>query len=146
MTWGWLRPVVLLPEGARRWSAPRRQVVLLHELVHVRRADWLVRLMARLACSVYWFNPLVWWAVRRLDLEQELACDEEVVACGTRASDYACHLLGIARTTTAQACRDWRLSPWQDPHNHDRSFTRVRVRHEAIVAVTIVRPRPRGEN
>jgi predicted nucleic acid-binding Zn-ribbon protein len=71
--------------------------VLLHELIHVARLDWPARLIARVARAVYWFNPLAWWAVRRLDLEQELACDEEVLALGTGASDYACHLLGIAR-------------------------------------------------
>jgi soluble cytochrome b562 len=75
----------------------RRQAVMLHEMVHVARFDWPVRTVARLARAVYWVNPLVWWAVRRLDLEQELACDEEVLALGTKASSYACHLLGIAR-------------------------------------------------
>ena len=71
--------------------------MLLHELLDVSRLDWPLRLVARLARGCYWFNPLAWWAVRRLDLEQELACDEEVVALGTRPSVYACHLLGIAR-------------------------------------------------
>jgi predicted nucleic acid-binding Zn-ribbon protein len=71
--------------------------VLLHEAIHVARFDWPVRTIARIARAAYWFNPLIWWAVRRLDLEQELACDEEVLALGTGASDYACHLLGVAR-------------------------------------------------
>jgi predicted nucleic acid-binding Zn-ribbon protein len=55
-------------------------------------------MIARVTRAVYWFNPLAWWAVRRLDLELELACDEEVLALGTRASSYACHLLGIAHS------------------------------------------------
>jgi predicted nucleic acid-binding Zn-ribbon protein len=98
MTWGSLRPVILLPSRSRRWSEERRRIVLLHELVHIRRADWLVRLVARLVCSIYWLNPLVWVAARRLAVEQEIACDEEVVALGTRPSSYASHLLAIART------------------------------------------------
>ena len=73
------------------------RAVLLHEVIHVARFDWPVRTIARIARAAYWFNPLIWWAVRRLDLEQELACDEEVLALGTGASDYACHLLGVAR-------------------------------------------------
>ena len=97
MTWGWLRPVILVPTTARRWSSERRRIVLLHELVHVRRGDWPLRLLARLVCSVYWFNPLAWLAARRLAVEQEVACDEEVVALGTRPSAYAHHLLAIAR-------------------------------------------------
>ena len=96
-TVGFLRPVIVLPLHADQWVWGRRQAVMLHEMVHVARFDWPVRTVARLARAVYWVNPLVWWAVRRLDLEQELACDEEVLALGTKASSYACHLLGIAR-------------------------------------------------
>jgi predicted nucleic acid-binding Zn-ribbon protein len=95
---GFLRPVVILPEHSRTWLDDRLTAVLQHELIHVIRMDWPVRIAARLACAVYWFNPLVWWAKRRLDLEQEMACDEEVLSLGSRASSYACHLLGIART------------------------------------------------
>jgi beta-lactamase regulating signal transducer with metallopeptidase domain/predicted nucleic acid-binding Zn-ribbon protein len=96
-TVGFLRPTVVLPLRAATWLDDRRRAVLLHELIHVARFDWPQRLVARMARAVYWFNPLAWWAARRLDLEQELACDEEVLALGTGASDYACHLLGIAR-------------------------------------------------
>ncbi len=96
-TVGVFRPVILIPKHADTWPLDRRRTVLLHELVHVARLDWATRTMARVARAAYWFNPLAWWAVRRLDLEQELACDEEVLALGTRASSYAYHLLGIAR-------------------------------------------------
>ncbi|MFP5287125.1 MAG: M56 family metallopeptidase, partial [Thermoanaerobaculia bacterium] len=71
MTWGWRRPVVLLPAGAGTWSAPRRRAVLLHELAHVARGDSLTQLAAEVARALYWFNPLVWRAVRALRLESE---------------------------------------------------------------------------
>ena len=96
-TVGFVRPTIVLPPRASMWLHDRRKAVLLHEAVHVARFDWPVRVIARIARAAYWFNPLIWWAVRRLDLEQELACDEEVLALGTGASDYACHLLGVAR-------------------------------------------------
>jgi beta-lactamase regulating signal transducer with metallopeptidase domain len=96
-TVGVLRPTIVLPPCAAAWPYDRRRAVLLHEAIHVARLDWPLRTLARITRAVYWFNPLIWWAVRRLDLEQELACDEEVLALGTGASDYACHLLGVAR-------------------------------------------------
>jgi uncharacterized coiled-coil DUF342 family protein len=95
---GVFRPTVVLPTHFNSWLEDRLTAVLQHELMHVVRFDWPMRITARLACSVYWFNPLAWWAVRRLDIEQEMACDEEVLSLGSRASSYACHLLGIART------------------------------------------------
>ncbi len=95
---GLFRPVVILPNHSSTWLEDRLIAVLQHEIIHVIRMDWPVRITARFAATIYWFNPLVWWAKRRLDLEQEMACDEEVLSLGSRASSYACHLLGIART------------------------------------------------
>jgi beta-lactamase regulating signal transducer with metallopeptidase domain len=101
LTWGWLRPVALLPASSDGWSSERRRIVLLHELLHVRYADWPVQVAAQLACALYWFHPLVWLAARRLQTEREQACDESVLARGTRPSEYATHLLEIARAMTA---------------------------------------------
>lgn len=98
MTGGIRRPTVLLPAAAKDWTAERRAVVLAHELVHVRRADALRQVLARLALTVYWFHPLSWVAARLAALSREQACDEEVLALGTRPSDYASHLLDLAAT------------------------------------------------
>jgi len=97
VTWGVLRPVVLIPEMSRYWSGEKRRSVLLHELAHVKRLDVLFQIVARLACSLYWFNPLVWYALHRLRIEREMACDDCVVAAGEKAVDYADQLIEIAR-------------------------------------------------
>jgi beta-lactamase regulating signal transducer with metallopeptidase domain len=95
MTWGWLRPVVLLPADAASWSAERLRVVLLHELAHVRRGDAATQFVAELARSLYWFHPLAWWGVHCLRFEQEAACDDRVLAAGAAAEDYAEELVAV---------------------------------------------------
>ena len=98
MTFGVLRPTVLLPEEARAWSGERRRVVLLHELGHVLRGDTVTHLLARTALALHWWNPLAWTAWREFLKERERATDDLVLGAGTTASDYAGHLLEIART------------------------------------------------
>ena len=97
MTWGIFRPAVLLPTEAAAWPAERLRVVLLHELAHVARHDWLTLVMAELAVALYWFHPLAWWAASRMRRERERACDDRVLAAGVPASEYAADLLEVAR-------------------------------------------------
>jgi len=97
VTWGWRRPTVLLPLAARAWSGDRIRVVLCHELAHVERHDWAFQMVAELLRCLYWFNPLVWLACRRLRQESEQACDDAVLGMGVEAPEYAEHLLDVAR-------------------------------------------------
>lgn len=96
MTWGWLRPVVLLPADAELWTDARLHAVLAHELAHVERRDPLVRLVAQLARAAYWFYPLAHVALRQLEREQEFACDDRALVAGQRPAEYAEHLLAVA--------------------------------------------------
>lgn len=100
---GILRPIVLLPIRSQEWTAERMRAVLLHEFSHVRRRDGLALFIAQLTCVLYWFHPLAWLATARLRRECELAADEAVIAAGLRPSNYAQHLLEIARGLVPRA-------------------------------------------
>ncbi len=94
---GIFRPAVIMPDAADTWTESRLRVVLLHELAHVKRRDCLTHVLGQAACAFHWFNPLAWLAVKRARTERERACDDLVLACGTRGSDYADQLLEMAR-------------------------------------------------
>lgn len=96
LTFGAWRPVLLIPAEAVGWPAERRRLVLLHELAHIKRWDWLTQMLAHAACAVHWFNPLAWLAARRMQTLREEACDDLVLSSGEKASDYARELLAIA--------------------------------------------------
>jgi beta-lactamase regulating signal transducer with metallopeptidase domain len=97
VTWGLLRPKIILPAAAREWTEDRVRVVLCHELAHIRRGDWAAQMTAELLRSIYWFNPLMWIASTRLRRESEQACDDEVLNLGIDGPEYAGHLLDLAR-------------------------------------------------
>ena len=99
-TWGVRRPVIALPAAAATWTPERLRLVLVHELVHVRRQDVMVEALLWLAGALYWFHPAVWLAAARVRLERERACDEAVLATGARASEYCGHLVEIMRAAT----------------------------------------------
>jgi beta-lactamase regulating signal transducer with metallopeptidase domain/HEAT repeat protein len=92
---GVIEPTIVLPTSAEQWTDNRRRAVLFHELAHVKRRDLVGHTLGRVACALYWFHPLVWTAARHLRAESERACDDLVLSCGARASDYADHLLDI---------------------------------------------------
>ena len=101
MVWGLFRPVILLPADVDEWEPERQRAVLLHELAHIQRQDWLIQTIAQITCAVYWFNPLVWFAARRMRTEVEGACDDHVLNAGYQSTDYAQHLLDIVRNIKA---------------------------------------------
>jgi TonB family protein len=103
LSFGLVRPAIVLPATAETWTAERRQVVLVHELIHARRRDALWSLLARLALVMYWFNPLAWLALAQLRREQERSCDDGVVTSGIENTVYAGHLVDVARMAVLPA-------------------------------------------
>ena len=137
-TWGWWRPVVVLPASASEWSEERMRVVLLHELAHARRGDWTLQMTAEALRCVWWFNPLAWTVRARLRRESEHAADDLVLVRGVPATTCATHLVELAREIRKHR-RTWlpalamarpshlerRLSTMLNPHTNRRPMTRL---------------------
>ncbi len=75
-TFGWRRPVLILPFDWRDWDRSDRRAVLAHELAHVRRGDFLTSMVAQVSLALHFYHPLAHWLTARLRLEQELAADD----------------------------------------------------------------------
>ena len=100
MTWGWLRPIILLPEQDFVLSAEERRFVLAHECLHIRRHDSFWLTLAHATLCLHWVNPLAWWAIRRLRVAQEQSCDDNIINRQPEdAANYADFLLHTAKRT-----------------------------------------------
>jgi len=100
MTFGTLRPTIVMPIDAEMWTDEELRRAIVHELEHIRRADWLTQCLARTLCAAYWLHPLVWIARRQLVLEAERASDDAVLR-HAEASAYADQLVDLARRLSA---------------------------------------------
>jgi len=96
ISWGVLRPVIVLNEQALETSADA-EAIIAHELAHVARFDWLNLLIARIATALFWFNPLVWLLARQGHQLREEAADDAVLRADVCNTDYAALLVGAAR-------------------------------------------------
>ncbi len=128
---GWWRPVLLLPlTGLTGLTPSQAEAIVAHELVHVRRYDYLVNVLQRVTETVLFYHPAVWWISNRMRLEREQCCDAVVVGVCGDAGDYATALLrleesrgpgdpelAVAATGSALVDRIRRiLSPRRDDH------------------------------
>ncbi|KAA9356347.1 M56 family metallopeptidase [Larkinella humicola] len=88
MTIGWLKPVILIPVGLLAGLSPRQvEAVLVHELAHIRRYDYLVNLVQSAVEIVLFFHPAIWWLSARVREEREHCCDDVAIQLrGERAS------------------------------------------------------------
>ncbi|QDU41878.1 Regulatory protein BlaR1 [Symmachiella dynata] len=95
-TVGWRRPVILLPAAWRSWTPLERRAVLAHEIVHIRRGDFLTYVIAQIGLVLHYYNPLVHWLAGRLRLEQELAADASAAALAGGRLEYLQMLAAMA--------------------------------------------------
>lgn len=96
VSFGFKRRTIVLPTNYQDWSESALADVLLHELCHLRRNDWLTLMLSHVLCAIYWVNPFVWFAQRRLLEVTESRCDQEVISQGRDQVTYAESLLCVA--------------------------------------------------
>ena len=151
--WGFFKPVLLLPADVVTWPAERLRVVLLHELAHLKRFDGISLILTRIAVAIFWYHPLAWSLERAGRSECERACDDLVLAGGTKPSEYADHLLAIARSmptfdpfrsvTLAMSRKsqlEGRLLSILQPHVARRVFSGRGVAMACALAVAVIIP------
>ena len=124
LTYGILRPVILLPEGMEWGNEAALTCILTHEYIHIRRFDSVAKLAFSAVLCVHWFNPLAWLMYVLANRDLELSCDERVMDTlgGGEKASYALALIGMEETR----------SRCFSPYNH---FSRLAIeeRIEAIM-------------
>jgi beta-lactamase regulating signal transducer with metallopeptidase domain len=107
-TFGWLRPAILLPDTCLAADQSELQDILRHELHHVRRWDAIWNELAMASRGLLFFHPAVWYGVRKMQFDRELACDLAVVSQSpSRRLKYAESLLRFARLNLIRESNSW---------------------------------------
>jgi TonB family protein len=96
VTFGLLRPMVVLPARFTELPADIQEAVVCHELLHVRRRDWVVTVAEQAIRAALWFHPAVWWLIGQAQLAREQTVDGEVVALTRNREQYLNALLAMA--------------------------------------------------
>jgi len=120
-TFGWHRPVIVLPADSVTWTSDRLEAVLLHERAHMKRRDWIWQTAATVNAAIQWFNPAAWLLASELRATAEESADNEVLEAGMAPSIYAAELIELAsnRSTPSLAVMDMA--------RHGRTSVRLRA-------------------
>jgi TonB family protein len=96
VTFGWRKPVVLLPKVFPSLDSRVQDAILCHEVLHVRRRDWLFTLVEELVRAVFWFHPAIWWLLGEIGLAREQEVDRLAIEITNQRDEYMDALLAIA--------------------------------------------------
>src|SRR5579862_2314215 len=96
VTFGWLRPTILLPTKVCELTPSAQEAIASHELFHVHRRDWLFVMAEELIRSVLWFHPAIWFVLSRIQLAREQVVDQEVVHATRDRTGYLDALVSVA--------------------------------------------------
>ena len=96
ITFGLRRPVIVFPPGIASLDASVQHAIACHELLHVRRRDWVFQVVEESIRSAFWFHPPMWWLIGRIQLTREQVVDQEVVRLLDSRERYVEALLAVA--------------------------------------------------
>jgi TonB family protein len=99
VTFGLLKPVILLPIALKSADVAAQRAVVAHELHHVKRRDWGWVVAEEVIRSAFWFNPAMWWLVSRVQLARETVVDELSILATNARRTYLDTLLAFADDT-----------------------------------------------
>ena len=96
MAIGYLKPVVLLPLGALNGvPAQQMEAILVHELAHIKRRDYLVNLLQSVLEVIFFYHPVVWWLSNNIRIERENICDDIAITITGNTMEFAKALTNI---------------------------------------------------
>jgi TonB family protein len=96
VTFGFFRPVVLLPAAFPLMPQAMRDAILSHELLHVARRDWAFTLIEEFVRAAFWFHPAIWWVLGEIQLTREQTVDHAVIQMTQARDPYVDTLLAMA--------------------------------------------------
>ncbi len=111
VTFGWLKPVVLLPSRFPSLAPELREAILCHEMMHVNRRHWLFTLAEELVRAVFWFHPAIWWVIGEIQLAREQTVDQAVIETTRARESYLDALLLMAGVATPGSPTQMDLAP-----------------------------------
>ncbi len=128
---GVTHPCIYVPTNFATWDEKQKELILLHEAMHIRRGDHLLKLFSIFVLCLYWWNPIVWIGVKLLHCDIEMACDEGVLAGRNEDSREA-----YAKVLLFHAVRNKQLAlpiAFGENHTEGRIKNILRYRKTSIV-------------
>jgi TonB family protein len=103
ITFGLFKPIVIVPPGVLELDADVQEAIAYHELLHVRRRDWVDEVGEELVRTIFWFHPAMWWLVDRIRLTREQVVDHEAIALTASRERYVHALVSVALARRSMA-------------------------------------------
>ena len=101
ITYGHFRPVIVFPPSVSAMPAHVQTAIACHELLHVRRRDWIHELGEEMVRCALWFHPAIWWLIGRIQLAREEVVDQAAIGLIDSRQHYVESLLAVASANSA---------------------------------------------